>query len=159
MLMKKVLVLAAALAVLSTPLAYGAEPASNTQAKAAAAQEYKAKTPRLKGAEIDALLAKPEQILIIDVRRPDEQTAIGGFPVFLSIQSKDLENRLSFIPKDRTILTVSNHAHRAGAAGDLLTSKGFKVAGAVGVKDYEAEGGTLVKIAPPAPKAAEAEKH
>ena len=158
MVMKKVLVLAAALAVLSAPLAYAADQASYAQANAAAAQEYKAKTPRLKRAEIDALLAKPDQILIIDVRRPDEQTAIGGFPAFLSIQSKDLENRLSFIPKDRTILTVSNHAHRAGAAGDLLTAKGFKVAGAVGVQDYEAEGGTLVKIAPPAPKTAEAEK-
>jgi rhodanese-related sulfurtransferase len=159
MVMKKVLVLAAALAVLSAPLAYGAEPASNTPANAAAAQEYKAKTPRLKRAEIDALLANPDKVLVIDVRRPDELTAIGGFPVFLSIQNKDLENHLAFIPKDRAILTVSNHAHRAGAAGDLLTAKGFKVAGAAGVKDYEAEGGTLVKIAPPAPKTAEAEKH
>ena len=140
-------------------MAYAAENAPNAACQAAAAQEYTAKTPKLKRAEIDALLAKPEQILIIDVRRPDEQTAIGGFPVFLSVQSKDLENRLAFIPKDRAILTVSNHAFRAGAAGDLLASKGFNVAGAAGVKDYEAEGGTLVKIAPPAPKTADAEKH
>jgi rhodanese-related sulfurtransferase len=156
--MKKVLTIAAALAVLSSPLAYAADNASAAVVKPAALQEYKAKTPKLNRDEIDALLAKPEQVLIIDVRRPDEQTAIGGFPVYLSIQSKDLENRLSFIPKDRIIITVSNHAHRAGAAADLLASKGFHVAGAVGVKDYEAEGGTLVRIAPPAPKTSDAEK-
>ncbi|HTV53851.1 MAG TPA: rhodanese-like domain-containing protein, partial [Terriglobia bacterium] len=95
-------------------------------------------------------------LLVIDVRRPDEVTKIGGLPVYLSIQANDLENRLAYIPKDRIIVTVSNHAGRAGAAGDLLTSHGFKVAGAIGVENYKAEGGTLTKIVPPAP--AEAEK-
>jgi hypothetical protein len=54
------------------------------------------------------------------------------------------------------ILTVSNHAHRAGAAGDLLASKGFKVAGAAGSEDYEAEGGKIARIVPPEPKTASA---
>jgi len=48
-----------------------------------------------------------------------------------------------------------NHAHRAGVAGDLLTSHGFKVAGAIGAQNYEAEGGTLTKIVLPVPAAAE----
>ena len=102
--------------------------------------------------ELDALLASPEKVLIIDVRRPDEVTAIGGFPVYLSIQLAELEKRLAFIPKDRQIVTVSNHAARAGKAADLLTSKGFKVAGAVGAQTYEADGGTLSHITPPPPK-------
>jgi len=102
--------------------------------------------------ELDALLATPEKVLIIDVRRPDELTAIGGFPVYLSIQLADLENKLAFIPKDRQIVTVSNHAARAGKAADLLASKGFKVAGAVGAQTYEADGGTLLHITPPPPK-------
>jgi hypothetical protein len=37
-----------------------------------------------------------------------------------------------------------------------LTSKGFKVAGAVGAQNYEAEGGKLTKIAAPQPKVADA---
>ena len=49
-------------------------------------------------------------------------------------------------------MTVSNHAGRAGAAADLLASKGFKVVGAIGVENYEEEGGKLTKIEPPAPK-------
>ena len=120
---------------------------------------YTYKTTRLDRAKIDALLAKPAKLLIIDVRRPDEITAIGGFPVYLNIQAADVEKSLAYIPHDRTIVTVSIHAHRAGAAGDILTAHGFKVAGAIGVKDYEDEGGQLTKIAPPPPKAADAGNH
>jgi len=130
---------------------------SNASApQAQAASVYKAKAKKLDRAELDALLAKPEQLLVIDVRRPDELTSIGGLPVYLSIQFKDLEKSVAFIPKERTIITVSNHAGRAGAAADLLVSKGFKVAGAVGVQNYEEQGGTLTKIAPPAPTVAKA---
>lgn len=122
----------------------------------AAAPAYKAKSPKLNRAQLDDLLAKPDEVLLIDVRRPDELTNNGGFPVYLSIQAKDLEKSLAFIPKDRILITVSNHAGRAGAAADLLSSKYFRVAGEVGALDYEAEGGTLVKIAPPPPRPAEA---
>lgn len=140
---------------LAAPLAFAADDQKPAQS---ATPVYKAKAPKLNRAQIDQLLAKPDQLVIIDLRRPDELTSIGGFGTYLSIQSKELEKNLAFIPKDRTIITVSNHAGRAGAGADLLVSKGFKVAGAVGVEDYEAEGGTLVKIAPPAPKVAEADK-
>ena len=119
---------------------------------APAAAEYKYKTPKLNKAQFDALLAKPEQLTIIDVRRPDELSSKGGFPVYLSIQAGDIEKSLAFIPKERNIVTVSNHAGRAGAAADVLAGKGFKVVGAVGAQNYEQEGGTLSKIVPPEPK-------
>ncbi|HEX4277766.1 MAG TPA: rhodanese-like domain-containing protein [Bryobacteraceae bacterium] len=104
-------------------------------------------------AEIDDLLAQPDHVLIIDVRRPDEVKDVGGFPVYLSIQIKDLEKSLAWIPKDRTIIALSNHAGRAGRAADILTKAGFKVAGAAGAEDYESQGGSLTKIVPPPPKA------
>jgi rhodanese-related sulfurtransferase len=119
-------------------------------ADAAAAPASKAHV--LTRSELDALLAKPDKIVVIDVRRPDELIAIGGFPVYLSIQLADLEKSLAYIPKDRQVITVSNHAARAGKAADLLASKGFKVAGAVGAQTYEADGGTLTHITPPPPK-------
>lgn len=123
-------------------------------AKAHAAPVYKAKTPKLNKVQIDQLLASPEQLVIIDLRRPDELTKIGGFAVYLSIQAKDLEQSLAFIPKDRKIVTVSNHAGRAGKGADLLASKGYNVVGAIGAQDYEAEGGVLARVSPPAPKKA-----
>jgi rhodanese-related sulfurtransferase len=115
--------------------------------------------PKLNRAQTDALLAKPEQLLVIDVRQPDEITKIGGFPAYLSIQNGELENSLAFIPKDRTIIVLSNHAGRAGKAADLLVSKGFNVAGAVGVQNYEEEGGKLTKIAPKEPSKKPEEEH
>lgn len=116
-----------------------------------AANKDTSKTVILSRAQFDQLLAKPEQLLIVDVRRPDEVTSIGSFPVYLSIQLADLEKSLAWIPKDRKIVTVSNHAGRAGRAGDLLAAKGFNVVGRVGVQNYEEQGGRLSKIAPKAP--------
>lgn len=102
-------------------------------------------------AEVDDLLSKPDQVLILDVRRPDEIKDIGGFPVYLNIQINDLEKSLAWIPKDRTIIALSNHAARGGRAADILTKAGFKVAGAAGAEDYESQGGKLTKIVPPPP--------
>lgn len=116
------------------------------------------KTPVLSRTQFDQLLAKPEQLLIIDVRRPDEQTKIGSLPVYLSIQASDLEKSLAWIPKDRQIVTVSNHAGRAGKAADFLAAHGFKVAGRIGVQNYEEDGGKLTHIAPPAEKSASANR-
>jgi rhodanese-related sulfurtransferase len=112
------------------------------------------KTKQLARAEVDALLAKPEKLLVLDVRRPDELTAKGSFPVYLNVQVKEVAQNLAYIPKDRVIITVSNHAYRAGEVGDLLTSKGYKVAGAAGSEDYEAQGGKITRVAPPPPRAA-----
>ncbi len=117
---------------------------------------YTYKTPRLNRAVVDAVLSKPEQALILDVRRPDELTKIGGFPIYLSIQSSDVQKSLGYIPKDRLIIVVSNRAHRAGAVGDILHGLGYNVVGATGVLDYQDEGGVLTKIAPPPPRQAAA---
>jgi rhodanese-related sulfurtransferase len=104
-------------------------------------------------AEFDALLATPGRVLLIDVRRPTEIAMNGGFPVYLNIQAADLEKHLAEIPKDKPLVMVSNHAHRAGIAADLLESKGFKIAGAIGAQVYESQGGTLVKYGPEKPAA------
>ncbi|HXU93007.1 MAG TPA: rhodanese-like domain-containing protein [Gallionella sp.] len=134
---------------LSTSSAFAADAA----APKADEQPWIYKTQRLDRAQLDRLLGHPEKLLFIDVRRPDEVSKIGGFPVYLSVQAKNIEESLDYIPKNRTIVTVSNRAHRAGAAADFLSAHGYKVAGAVGTKDYEEQGGTIFRIAVPAPKA------
>jgi len=139
------------IAALIAPLAM-AQQAATTQRVAAADTTAKApsfKAHVLTNSELDQLLAQPGKVLVIDVRRPDEISSIGGFPVYLSIQLSQLESSLQWIPKNREIVTVSNHAARAGKAADLLAGKGFKVAGAVGAETYEKAGGTLAKVAIP----------
>jgi rhodanese-related sulfurtransferase len=147
MIVKKLLVLAAAFAAVTT---FAAEPAAQSAQQPAA--RPKAQARELSRAEFEALLAKPEKLLILDVRRPDELTRIGGFPVYLSVQIKELENSLAWIPRDRTIVTVSNHASRSGRAADFLTSKGYKVAGTVGAQTFEEQGGKLTKFEVPPPR-------
>jgi rhodanese-related sulfurtransferase len=158
--MKKPSKLLLLLLIFAAPIAFGATKSSKkVEAPVAAAEAYKPKSLQIHRAELDALLVKPDQLLIIDLRRPDEVSSIGGFPVYLSIQADQLENSLDSIPKERTLVTVSNHAGRSGKAADLLASKGFNVAGYVGAKYYEEEGGKLTKIAIPAPKAKAEKKH
>jgi rhodanese-related sulfurtransferase len=143
------MILGTALGALSSAGAQAADPPP-----AAAAASPKALAHELSRAEFEKLLEKPDQLLIIDVRRPDELTRVGGFPVYLSVQIKELENSLAWVPKGRTIVTVSNHAARSGRAADLLTSKGFKVAGTVGAQTFEEQGGKLTKFEIPPPRGA-----
>lgn len=142
--------------VLSATFALAQEAPSATPAATASAYvapPWVYKTKQLGRAQVDALLAKPNKLVIIDLRRPDELVKYGSFPVYFNVQIKDLPEVLAYIPKDRTVLTVSNRAHRAGAAGDLLTSKGYKVAGAIGSEDYREAGGNIVKVLTPVPVA------
>jgi rhodanese-related sulfurtransferase len=137
--MKKLVLLILLVSAVSFAQQPGAAPAS--------------KAKILTRAEFDALMAKPGSVLLLDVRRPTEISQNGGFPVFLNIQADDLEKHLAEIPKGKPLVLVSNHAHRAGIAADLLESKGFKIAGAIGAQVYESEGGTLIKYLPEKPAA------
>ena len=153
--------LIAGLLALSAASAFAQDGSRPQQVAAANATAAPASAPAsrahvLTREELDKLLARPQNLLVIDVRRPDEVSKIGGLPVYLSIQLGDLEKSLAWIPRGRTIVTVSNHAKRAGTAADLLASKGFKVAGAVGVQTYEEAGGKLTKVVPPLPTTAKA---
>jgi len=99
--------------------------------------------PVLSREQVDQFLATPGAVEFIDVRRADEVAAIGSLPVFLNIQASEIDRFLGYIPRDRTLVTISNHAHRALAVAAQLRERGFTVAGAIGVQDYEAQGGTL----------------
>lgn len=151
--MKKFVKLFALITAFVVPFALAQTDAKPADAKKDAAPKVLYKTKELTVAQVDEWLAKPDKVLILDVRRPDELITYGSFPVFLNIQLADLEKNVAYIPKDRAIITVSNHANRGFKAGDFLTSKGYKVIGAAGSENYEQQGGKAVtKIQKPAPK-------
>ena len=137
--------------VAAAPLAYSADSRESHNASGGAATKAPAfKAHVLSREELDKLLEQPGKVLVLDVRRPDEVSTVGGLPVYLSVQLGDLEKNLAWIPRDRVIVTLSNHAGRAGKAADLLAARGFKVAGAAGAQTYEQQGGALTKVAKPA---------
>jgi hypothetical protein len=76
--MNKLLLVAATMSLVSATLAQGAEaPQPGGEAKAPA---FKAHV--LTKDELDNLLATPNKVLVVDVRRPDEVSAKGSFPVY-----------------------------------------------------------------------------
>ena len=79
------------LAMMFSTAAFAQEAAAERRALTSMSTRAK----KLTDAEFDAYLAHPEKILVVDVRRPDEVSTIGGFPVYLSIQLKDLKNHLA----------------------------------------------------------------
>lgn len=154
-------VAALALSALAATAQTATPPAAGASNPTYVAPPWKYKIKELSYKQIDALLAQPEKVVVLDVRRPDELIQYGSFPAFLNIQNSqlneknpDLAKYLAYIPKDRAILTVSNHAQRAGAVGDFLVSRGYNVVGAAGSEDYELEGGKNVShIKAPPPRA------
>lgn len=144
---------ALACAVAVTPMLC-AMPAHAANAPDPAAEAAAKEFPALSRAQVDALLAKPDQVTVLDVRRADEVSTNGGFPVYLSIQVADLEKELAYLPKDRGVLTISNRAHRAQTAAVLLKKHGYKVVGAAGALEYAEQGGKLVGQKPVATAAA-----
>jgi len=136
----------------AAPVSPAAEAASAPKPYVAPPWTYK--TKQLSRNDVDKLLGNPKKLLVIDVRRPDELTKYGSLPVFLNVQLKDLPVALDYIPRDRVIVTISNRAHRAGVAGDLLSQAGFKVAGALGSEDYREAGGNVIKVTAPVRTAA-----
>jgi rhodanese-related sulfurtransferase len=153
---KKLIPLLLGVGLMSAAFGQGAD-AAKAQA---GVQAPAGKAHVLSNDELDKLLSDPQRVLVIDVRRPDEVSSVGGFPVYLSIQIGELEKDLKWIPKDRTIVAVSNHAGRAKKAAELLAANGFKVAGAAGAETYEKAGGKWVTRipVPPAPAAVPANK-
>lgn len=132
-------------AVAAIAIAWGASTAQPAFAQAAtvAAAAVQPGVTVLNKEQIDQFLATPDKVVFIDLRRPDELASIGGLPVYLNIQISELDRFLSYIPRDRSVVTVSNHAGRAQKAAGLLQKSGFNVVGAVGVQDYEKQGGAL----------------
>ncbi len=76
--------LAVVLMALTSPLLLAQQ--ASSPAAPAKAPAFKAHV--LTVPELDALIAKPDQLLFVDVRRPDEVTSIGGFPVYLSVAAR-----------------------------------------------------------------------
>src|SRR6478609_5325818 len=112
-------------------------------AQAAASAPAQQQEQELSREQVDQLIAAPDSVVFIDVRRADEIAAIGSLPVFLNIQASELDRFVGYIPRDRQVVTISNHAGRARKTAALLRERGFTVAGVVGVEDYAAAGGTL----------------
>jgi len=135
----------AAPASLAAQTAAQAPPAA--PASAPATQPPMDESKRVQAADIDALLAKGD-VVVLDVREDSELAETGTVKGAIHIPLGQLESRLGELPKDKVILTACRGGGRASRALTLLESKGFKTAGFCGLRDY-----TGSRVFPKAPTA------
>lgn len=75
--------------------------------------------------EVARRLAQGEQLLVLDVRQPDEYAEghVGGSTL---IPLDQLALRLDELPKDQEIAAICRSGNRSGVATGLLQRAGFK---------------------------------
>lgn len=80
-------------------------------------------------AEIDvataAALQKQPDVLLIDVREPDEYNA-GHIPGVTLIPMGEVPDRLSEIPQDKTVVVTCRSGNRSGQITDFLREQGYE---------------------------------
>jgi rhodanese-related sulfurtransferase len=102
---------------------------------------------RVQAEAIDAMIAKGD-VVVLDVREPNELDETGTVKGAIHIPLGQLESRLSELPKDKVILTACRRGGRASRALAMLDAKGFKTAGFCGLENYKGQ-----RVFPKAPAA------
>jgi rhodanese-related sulfurtransferase len=122
------LLLLAALATLSGPVAHAAEPASATPAPgtaAAAPAQAVAVQPMSQDALLQQLAQHPDHLILLDVRTPQE-FAEGHIAGAVNVPYDQLATRLAEVPKDKDVVLYCRSGRRAGIAAQVLAANGYK---------------------------------
>lgn len=88
-------------------------------------------SPETTPEEVARRLARGEQLVVLDVRQPDEY-AQGHVAGSTLIPLDQLALRLEELPKDQEILAICRSGNRSGVATGLLQRAGFKASNVKG---------------------------
>ncbi|NJN96510.1 MAG: rhodanese-like domain-containing protein [Anaerolineales bacterium] len=70
-------------------------------------------------------MQKQPDVLLIDVREPDEYNA-GHIPGVTLIPMGEVPDRLSEIPQDKTVVVTCRSGNRSGQITDFLREQGYE---------------------------------
>jgi len=77
---------------------------------------------------LDLLLQSDPNLLLIDVRTPDELTGpLGKIPQSRNVPMQELEKNPEQFPRDKTLVLICRSGHRTLKAADLLAEHGYVV--------------------------------
>jgi rhodanese-related sulfurtransferase len=77
---------------------------------------------------LDLLLQSDPNLLLIDVREPDELTGpLGKIPQARNVPMQELEKNPEQFPRDKTLVLICRSGHRSLKAADLLAEHGYVV--------------------------------
>ena len=127
--------------ILAMAVAVGCSKKDSTSEETGSETDDKvAEIKTMTGEELQKLNSeKKDEILIIDVRSPEEYKA-GHIPNAININIDEFESRLNEIEdlKDFPIILYCNSGNKSGQAAEILVNNGFKdVTNAQGVKEFE----------------------
>jgi rhodanese-related sulfurtransferase len=101
------------------------------------ARQAESKAPKMiTYEELMKLLDKPQDVLFIDVREPNEIAVTGTLKGALTIPVGQLEERLKEVPKDKPVVAFCRRGGRATRAANLLDQRGYKTVGVFGLEEY-----------------------
>lgn len=107
-----------------------------------------AEVPKLAAPEAARLVAAGEALLI-DVREPAEWAETGVAAPALLLPTKDFEGKQNLwgpflarhpVPEGKTLILYCHSGIRAGRISAALAARGYKVASAIGFRDWQAAG-------------------
>ena len=101
--------------------------------------------PAVPEIDVDALLERRLDALVLDVREPEEYARHGHVPGAINVPQADLAARLNELPRDRPLLTVCRGGVRSLRAGQYLKQAGFGDVASVkgGTEAWRAAGNRL----------------
>jgi rhodanese-related sulfurtransferase len=99
------------------------------------AQQVKQLSPE----EVKNCQIQRPRCVLLDVREPRELTEVGAIDGYLNIPLSQLEQRLSEIPKDKTVVTICHVGGRAAKAAAILLRNGYRTEGASGMVAWKAK--------------------
>ena len=130
MSIRKLIVALLAILILAGCSAPAAAPSAPAAAPAAATAAGEAKTidvaslPRDVDVQTTAALREQPDVMILDVREQDEWDA-GHIPGAVFMPMGQVPNRLSEIPKDKTVIVQCRSGNRSSQVTDFLVQQGF----------------------------------
>ena len=94
--------------------------------------------PTVQDIDPQELWEKRQQVVIVDVRRPDEFTGeLGHVPGSSLVVLDTLPQRIEELPKDKTVVFVCRSGNRSGKATAFAKTQGF-------VSVFNMKGGMLL---------------
>jgi rhodanese-related sulfurtransferase len=90
---------------------------------------------------IDAIDSAPPNVLLLDVREPEE-FARGHVPNAVNLPQADLATRLEEIPRDRPIMTICQSGMRSLRSAEFLRQQGYENVASIagGTAEWRAAG-------------------
>ena len=101
--------------------------------------------PSVPGIDVDALLERRPDALVLDVREPEEYARHGHVPGAINVPQANLACRPDELPGDRPLLTICRGGVRSLRAGQYLKQAGFDEVASVkgGTEAWHAAGNRL----------------